>query len=116
MPMVRMKCATSLRYARRVRALLRLASQISSSGMPASWSTLMRPTAPRLDGTMAFMFRSVLFFLAILVGDLIRDNPVYHVLILARLRHAATGVMHTSHTHIKKPATGFVCGRLLRKA
>src|SRR5689334_19738215 len=93
---VRMKCATSLRYARRVRALLRLASQISSSGIAASWSTLMRVTAPRLDGTTAFVVLFILCFLAILVRDLIRDNPVYHTLMVPCLEHASSGVMHTS--------------------
>jgi hypothetical protein len=56
----------------------------------------MRSTAPRLDGTTAFMVWFCFFFFAIFVGYLIRDNPVYHVFILARLRSAvSTGVIHT---------------------
>src|SRR5712691_571275 len=74
----------------------------------------MRPTAPRLDGTMAFMVWFCFFFLAILIGDLIRDNPVYHVLILPCLTPVSRRVMHTCYTNIKKPATGFIGGRLLR--
>jgi hypothetical protein len=99
-----MKCVTSLRYARRVRALFRLANQISSSGIPASWSTLMRCIDPRLDGTRAFVVLIVLSFLAILALDLIRDNPVYHVLIvtwfwqasIASFPHGSFGWLHPS--------------------
>src|SRR5262249_8211786 len=94
MPNVRMKCATSLRYARRVRGLLRLASQISSSGIAASWSTLIRWTPPRLDGTIAFMVLFFSFFITILVLYIIRDNSVYQVLAYHDFPAVKSGGMH----------------------
>src|SRR5690348_1146767 len=95
MPNACIKCFTSFWYARRVRADLRLANQISSSGIPASWSTLIRATAPRLDGTIAFMVLFVPSFFAVLVSDLTRDNPVYHVLAYHGFAGTKSGVMHT---------------------
>src|SRR5712692_5889928 len=92
-----MKCATSLRYARLVLALLRLANHTSSSGISANASTLTRTGAALFDTTTARVFFSLarlsrcldretffvalffLFFLAIFWCSLIRYNPVYHV-------------------------------------
>jgi hypothetical protein len=91
---VRMKCATSFWYARRVRALLRLANHTCSSGIAASWSTLRRSIDLRLDGTRAFVVLFVLFLYAIFVGVLAYDNPVYHALILPRFRRVSTPVIH----------------------
>src|SRR2546426_5672930 len=97
MPNVFMKCATSLRYARLVLALLRLASHASSSGISANASTLTRPGTLCLDTTTERVFFSLarfsscldtatffvalflLFFLAIFRSSLIHYNPFYHV-------------------------------------
>jgi hypothetical protein len=46
-----MKCATSSRQARRVRALFCLASQMSSSGIRASWATVEMRLPPATIGT-----------------------------------------------------------------
>jgi hypothetical protein len=101
-----MKCATSFRYARLLRALFRLANHTSSSGIKANASMLMRAGSTCLDfaaagrdtGTSARVFfflasfprfldtlpfRMVLFplfFRFISYAVLIRDNRVYHAL------------------------------------
>src|SRR5262245_11006904 len=113
MPNVFMKCATSLRYARRVRALFRLASHTSSSGIAANASTLTRTDALCRDTTSARVFFSLtsscllldsspcfvaLFFpcfFAICGSYLVRDNPVYHVLLYHPFPAAKSRVMHT---------------------
>src|SRR6266705_3569990 len=112
-PNVFMKCATSLRYARLVRALLRLANHTSSSGIAANASTLTRTGAVCLDTTTARVFFSLaslplcldtttffvalflLFFLAIFWCSLVRYNPVYHVLSIAW----ETGCKQPSYAH-----------------
>ncbi len=74
---VSIKCCTSYRYARRVRALFLLANQTSSSGICKRASTVIRCGVTCLDGSIAF----VVFF-AIVLSFLFRpfhmsDNPVY---------------------------------------
>src|SRR6266571_6883343 len=108
-----MKCATSLRYARLVLALLRLASHTSSSGISANASTLTRWTATRLDTTTVRVFFSLarfsrcldtapflvalflLFFFAIFWCNIVRYNPVCHVLYYHLSPAVKNRVVHT---------------------
>src|SRR5262249_47764202 len=113
MPNVFMKCATSLRYARLVRALFRLASHTSSSGIAANASTLTRTGDVCLDTTTAVVFFSLarfpaaldttvffvalffLLFFAIFGLYIVRYNRVYHVLHYHEFVAVKSQVMHS---------------------
>jgi hypothetical protein len=55
-----MKCWTSSRYARRVRALFCFCSQIVSSGMSASWSSVETWLRPVVIGTSKLVSSSIM--------------------------------------------------------
>ena len=91
------------RYARRVRALLRLASHTSSSGMVFRCSTDIRCRPADLDGMSAFVVLFVPRFDAMMILDLIRDNPVYQVLLYL---YSRTDFLSVSRDGVRRTTKG----------